>query len=167
MEGGRSAPAKSHHDRGDGRAGAVSEMIDPIHLRTYVIRPVLKDLGLWSEPAEKLILGTACQESQCGRWLRQIGEGPALGIFQMEPATHNDLWNNFLDHRPEIARKVKLFVAGLAPSAEQLVGNLYYATAMCRIHYLRVPEPIPNTLEEQAAYWKKFYNSELGKGKVE
>lgn len=142
-------------------------MIDPIHLRTYVIRPVLKDLGLWSEAAEKLLLGTACQESQCGRWLRQIGEGPAVGIYQMEPATHDDIWNNFLDHRQAIARKVKLTVCGLAPSAEQMAGNLIYATAMCRVHYLRVPDAIPPTLAEQAVYWKRFYNTELGKGRVE
>lgn len=142
-------------------------MIDPIHLRTYVIRPVLKDLGLWSERAEQLLLGTACQESQCGRWLRQIGEGPAVGIYQMEPATHNDLWNNFLDHRESIARKVHMHVVGLGPTAEQMAGNLYYATAMCRVHYLRVPQPIPATLSEQAEYWKRFYNTELGKGRVE
>jgi len=35
---------------------------------------------------------------------------------------------------------------------------------MCRIHYLRVPEPIPDTIQGQAAYWKMHYNTELGAG---
>lgn len=39
--------------------------------------------------------------------------------------------------------------------------NLIYATAMCRVHYRRVPEPLPpaGDLEAQAAYWKAHYNT--------
>ena len=50
---------------------------------------------------------------------------------------------------------------------DQLKGNLYYAVAMCRIHYYRVSEALPNDLEGMARYWKKYYNTELGKGTVE
>jgi len=38
---------------------------------------------------------------------------------------------------------------------------------MARIHYLRIADKIPSTLEGQAAYWKKYYNSEKGAGTVE
>jgi hypothetical protein len=143
-------------------------VIDPIHLTKYVIRPVLKDLGLYSVPAEQLVLGTACQESQCGRWLKQLGNGPALGIYQMEPATHDDIWDNFLEHRDKLVEKVKGFWINTSSDlADELVGNLYYATAMCRIHYLRVPEPIPDTLIGQAYYYKRYYNTPLGKATAE
>lgn len=145
-------------------------MIHPQHLLRYVIRPVLKDLGLWSEPAEKLLLGTACQESDCGRYLHQLGGGPAVGIFQMEPATFNDLYSNFLDNRPALLKKVQRWQLDFGASIngpEEMIGNLYYATAMCRVHYLRVPSKIPDYLGGQAQYWKSHYNTDLGAGTVQ
>src|SRR6266404_8998054 len=136
-------------------------MIDPFQLVEHVIRPVLKDLGLYSDNAERLVLGTACQESECGRWLHQRGDGPALGIYQMEPVTHDDIWDNFLEYKEELkARVLHCGVDGRFDSEKHMIGNLYYATAMCRIHYLRVPEPIPANLTTQAEYWKKYYNTE-------
>ena len=37
---------------------------------------------------------------------------------------------------------------------------------MTRIHYLRVPEKLPeaNDVEGLARYWKKYYNTSAGKG---
>lgn len=142
-------------------------MIDPIHLLKYIIRPVLTDLDLWSIESEQLILGTACQESKCGLYLKQLGNGPALGIYQMEPATHDDLFENFLKYKPNLREKVWLYVDKKRQMASEMLGNLYYATAMCRVHYLRVPELIPSGLREQAKYWKKYYNTELGAGTVD
>ncbi len=50
-----------------------------------------------------------------------------------------------------------------------LVTDLAYATAMCRVHYWRRPEPLPNAgdPEGMGEYWKQHYNSPLGKGTVE
>jgi len=141
-------------------------MIDPKHLRAEVVRPVLTALDLHSGAAEDLLMGTCAQESQCGRYLRQLG-GPALGIFQMEPATHLDLWTNFLHFRPQLADKVASFAGRKGPRPEEMVGNLNYAAAMCRIQYYRRPEAIPGTLKDQAEMWKSAYNSALGKGTVE
>jgi hypothetical protein len=138
-------------------------MMDPIQLITYVIRPVLHDLRLWSENAERLLLGTACKESDCGRWIHQLEDGPALGIYQMEPATHDDIWMNFIANRPFLRDKKVLYNMDV----NLLMGDFNYATAMCRVHYLRVLEPIPDTLDGQAHYWKTWYNSEKGKGTVD
>lgn len=54
----------------------------------YVVRPVLRVMSAWSQPAEDLVMGTAAQESRL-TYLRQLGGGPALGLWQMEPATHD------------------------------------------------------------------------------
>lgn len=141
-------------------------MIEPEQLLKEIIRPVLRRLRAWSEPAERLVLGTACQESGCGRWLMQIG-GPAIGIYQMEPATHEDIWNNYLSYHDELASIVKSFTIFGMPAVTQLAGNLYYATAMCRVHYLRFSTPIPEGVIGQARYWKQYYNTERGAGRVE
>lgn len=143
-------------------------MIDPAHLLIHVIRPVLKDLDLWSASAERLLLGTACQESECGRWLVQLGNVPmgGCGIYQMELATHQDLWENFILNRPTLEAKVRQFKSPWFSAREELTGNLSYATAMCRVHYLRDPRPIPEDLPGQAEYWKRVYNTAAGKGEV-
>lgn len=107
-------------------------------------------------------MGTIAQESAMGRYLVQLGSGPALGICQMEPATHNDIWSNFLKYRSHLVKYIEDISVDRTP--EEMVWNLYYAVAMCRIHYLRVPERLPNNLEGYAYYWKKYYNSHLGKG---
>jgi len=138
--------------------------IHPGHLREYVIRPVLRSLDLYSEAAEELLMLTAATESLCGRFLHQVG-GPALGIFQMEPRTHNDIHTNYLAYRPGLAR----LVAEYGSAANHLAGSLNYATAMARIHYLRVPVPLPSPIDIDglADYWKLFYNTHAGAGRPE
>lgn len=147
-------------------------MIHPEQLRQLIVRPALDTLGLWSRAAENLVVGTAAAESGL-KYLAQLG-GPALGIFQCEPATHSDLWCSYLDFRPELAAKV-MVAAGRGtktprlPPHDWLVFNLRYAAAICRVHYLRVPHPLPaaDDVEGLARYWKAHYNTALGAGTVE
>ena len=80
-------------------------MLDPQHFLAYVVRPSLESIGLWSEAAERLLLGTAIAESQL-TWLRQHGGGPARGVYQIEPATHDDIWANYLAYRDGLANRV-------------------------------------------------------------
>jgi hypothetical protein len=109
------------------------------------------------------VLGTAIQESKL-RYLQQLGNGPALGLFQMEPATHDDIHRNFLAYRPEIMERLRALNHVFTPAA--LAGNAWYAAAMCRIHYYRVPDPLPavGDIKGQAEYWAVHYNTRLGKG---
>ena len=52
---------------------------------------------------------------------------------------------------------------------DEILYNLRYATAMARIHYLRVKESLPNTNDVAglAKYWKLYYNTPLGRGTEE
>lgn len=146
------------------------------HLKELVIRPTLLDFELWSESAENLLLGTAAQESQMGYFLKQNlqgqdGKGKALGIYQMEPPTHMDLWLNFLTYKKGLIRKIGSMFAyrGIHPPATEMIHNIKYATIMCRLHYLRVKDPLPDSQDilGLAKYWKKSYNTSQGKGTEE
>ena len=129
-----------------------------------LIHRVLIDLDLYSEAAENLLMGTAAQESGLGEYIRQLGNGPALGIFQMEPATFKDIVQNCLQYKPELAKLV-MSVSGVnALRSEYLEYNLALSICMCRIHYLRVSEKMPDNLTGWAKYWKEYYNTRLGKG---
>lgn len=142
------------------------------HLREFLIRPVLQSIHTqipYSSVAEDLMLATACAESYCGQRLRQEtndGYGPAKGVFQMEGATESDIWDNYLDYRPELSE--------LTPPAQLGLYSNEYAAFMCRVHYYRAPAELPaynrNTdyyLEALGQYWKEFYNTEKGAGTVE
>ena len=139
--------------------------IDSNHLLRYVIRPALTLLDMGSPAAEALLLGTAAQESHCGRYLRQLRDGPAMGIFQMEPATFRDIQENYLRYRPEIQAKLATLWPS-PPEPEEMVTNLLLGAVMCRLHYRRVSEPLPQAedLPGLARYWKLHYNSRLGRG---
>lgn len=138
-------------------------------LRDYIIRPVLAGIGLYSQAAEDLVFGTAMQESGGLTYIQQLAGGPAVGLYQMEPKTHDDVWQNFLAYRTLLADKVSGYKIQVMSVIDQLHGNLYYATAMCRVHYYRQPQALPSAgdIAGYARYWKEHYNSAGGAGTVE
>ena len=147
-------------------------MIKTNDLKTRVIEPILRDAHLHSESAVNLILGTAAQESHMGTYFMQGGGGPAVGIFQMEPATHDDIWGNFLKYKPSTENYMVVLGALCSPykhRAEIMFWNLRYAALMCRMHYYRKKEPLPEADDIRALgeYWKKHYNTVKGKGTVD
>ena len=135
-------------------------MIAPNDLLERIIRPTLGILGIADHQAdEELLLGTAMQESGLGAHLAQL-KGPALGIWQMEPASANDIWENYLKFRKQMAANVSSLMLPSIDRSAQLAGNLYYACAMARIEYLRAPEPLPpaGDVAAQADFYLRFYN---------
>ncbi len=140
-----------------------------IAFRDEVISPTLKNVGLYSDAAAELLLGTALQESKLV-FRRQIGGGPARGLFQMEMATHNDIFDNYLKYRSTLRSAVLLQKSSLKANAEkELTDNDPYATAMARVLYKRAPKALPKAgdVEAMVAYWKQYYNTPLGAGAVE
>lgn len=139
--------------------------MSPSQFKYYIIRPCLHDMKQYSPEAEEIVLGTGLVESNL-EYVHQIG-GPALGPYQMEPATHDDHWRWLASSNHELFELLNRVLNAVHSRHEQLIYNLWYATAMCRVHYLRVPMPIPEGLHGQAAYWKQYYNTPLGKGTTE
>lgn len=140
--------------------------MDKLFLHNLIVE-TLQAIGLYSPEACDLLMGTAAQESAFGRYRRQLGNGPALGIFQMEPFTHDDCWNTFLNYKPQLGQLI-IQVSGVgAPCAAYLETNDVYAICMARIKYYRDPQPVPLSVPEQAQYWKRVYNSYMGAGTVE
>lgn len=132
-----------------------------------LITLTLKEIGLFSDNAVELILGTFAQESNF-IYTRQQGGGPALGYGQMEPGTFNDIIMNYLRYRPELMGKIMQVSGVEALEATDLAENKTLAICMARVHYLRVKEPLPSHKDIWAMgeYWKKYYNTPQGKGTV-
>lgn len=138
-------------------------------LRTFVVRPALQHIQLWTPEAENLVMGTAIVESAAD-FLAQVGGGPALGIWQMEPLTHDDIWANYIGYRRPLVERMNQLTtsAAITAGAHELVGNLFYAAAMCRVAYARAPEPLPPERDAlaMAKLWKLRYNTPKGAGTV-
>lgn len=145
-------------------------------VREYIVEPALSFVGLAGLNREQQVLGTGLVESGY-KYLDQTtpGVGPAYGFWQMEKATHDDLWMNFINGRPMLRDSMRSLVSPVAnfrsivPPVSTLHHNLLYAAAMCAVHYLRAPgvHPAAGDYGAQAAYWKRVYNTMLGAGKVE
>ena len=130
------------------------------------LRPTLLKMEMHSPAAEQLLLMTACHESGGFRYDRQVGGGPALSYYQIEPATLKDLYTNWLHYRPERKALLDSFLPAGWDSPEQALMDPVYATAAARMIYMRVPEPLPKMGDygDAARYWKTHYNTTKGKG---
>jgi len=142
--------------------------LDKQQYKKCIINPVLRDMKAYSKKASALIWGTICQESAKGRYVKQLGTTGDIGAFgfiQMELATANDILKNYIQYRPNLLELVDKYYNKNLSLKQNLMGNLQFQVLMCRCHYLRVPEPLPNTVKEQALYWKKYFNTSKGRGK--
>jgi len=143
-------------------------MFDKHQLRTLVTDTLAQftDWFMNSDAAVNLVLGTIAQESAMGKYRRQLGNGPARGICQMEPATEKDIWQNFLRYKITLRNRLSSISGVYGSDPKKLETNDQYAILMCRVHYLRVREPLPEAgdVNSLARYWKLHYNTPLGKG---
>ena len=151
--------------------------VDINQFREEIVRPVLHDLKMYSPVAENLIMGTAAQESGF-TYLKQLGGGPALGMFQVEPATAEDILFRYLKGRKDLRRRFESAVQSTPPHSidwetitiahvsERLISDLKFGVALCRLRYWMVPEGMPSRADDLPAlarYYKAHYNTPLGK----
>lgn len=135
-------------------------MLDNAQFRALIVRPTLEIIGLYSQEAEDLLVMTMAHESKGGTYIKQKG-GPALGIYQMEHRTFEDIYSRILKKSPLMCESISLACgmnATRLDDHEDLVGNLYFATAIARIYYTQFNEPIPKDINSLSLYAKKFWN---------
>jgi len=118
-----------------------------------------------TEAAVNLLLGTAAKESNFGTYLRQV-RGPALGFFQMEPATEAGIWRNYIVNMGKMGERILLITGVSGPDLPALRANIAYQIIMARLHYRRIPAPLPaaDDVCGLGKYWKKYYNTYKGRG---
>ncbi len=128
-------------------------MISCKQIRQFIIKPALDIIGLYSVDAEELLVATMAHESKGGMYLHQVG-GPALGLFQMEPSTHDDLWNR---------ATVKNFLSNKKTS-DHMMWDLQYAVIMARLFYFCTPNAMPPSHDTEAIWkiYKQKWNTTLG-----
>ena len=152
---------------------------------TYGIRAPSEE---YTNQVARLLFGTAMQESGGLKHNRQMGYGwadhrGAFGLWQIELISIRDsleyldrhvavaarasewLWQN-LDSPPDWYDDYRTIGGDddHGPLLRLMCGWHRLNCLMARVHYLRRPEPVPYGPQAHAAYWKQWYNSELGAG---
>ena len=150
--------------------------MDAQQLHDYIIKPTLQYMGggYYSKESAFLLLCTAAIESNCGQYVKQIN-GPALGFWQNEPATHLDTWHNcdalndddFADTIKALT--VRAIFDGDDDLNFDLISSPMYACAMARLKYSMDPHSLPKLTGDSTVdlksfydYYKRVYNTELG-----
>lgn len=131
-----------------------------------IIQATLQRTPWYSRDVEELLFFTAAVETNCGQFLFQVGGGPALGIFQMEPRTAMDIleWGQ---GRPSVGPVMGFWVPTGHDITVDLAGNIPLQVVLGRLLYLRTPEPIPAYTDHEGIWnlYKKRWNTPLGAAK--
>lgn len=116
----------------------------------------------YSESAEEITLMIAAHESHLGTYLKQI-IGDALGFTQIEPDTHDDIW----EHGDTCQENAKLL--GIERNVEALEYDLRYCLFMTRQLLFMKTEPLPEAHDVRAlaAYAKKHWNTKGGSASID
>lgn len=112
----------------------------------------------------QLITETLLAETQFGTFPDTTNES-GFGIAQYEEITFEDTKKRSMKYQDFIYARWGVNIAFL--QLIELRYNVFLSVLFCRLFYKLVPEPIPDTLEGRARYWKKYYNTSRGKGTEE
>lgn len=130
-------------------------------IRTSIEKALAKFQLPDSEAVVRLLLMIAAHESGGFLFCRQKG-GPALGIFQMEPATYAAV----LEY---LTRTGKFPAISRSLPPERMVTDVEFAAAIARVYLYMHKEPLPEAddFEGMARYAKKYWNTDAGKASAE
>lgn len=133
--------------------------------------------------AGRLLFGTAAHESAGFWYSRQIGFSNdtirgAWSLWQVEAGSVRDSIA-YMRRRPDLAQRAAMWAYGSDTTPYPWDGKLLLdmmrmlqhghktACIFARLHYRRVPRALPKDVLDDAGYWKRWYNTALGKGTVE
>lgn len=144
-------------------------MFNITQFRRDIIIPTLAPLQIRSESMAELLVFTCAVESAGGTYVRQINGGEALGIYQIEPASYSDVWNNYILRKPDIVNLLALhFGITRIPEPSSLITDLRLATFMCAYYYQHKKcMPLDKEVETLWGLYKEFYNTSKGKAQKE
>lgn len=126
-------------------------LIDRVTREMDYIRP-----GMHNPRFTELALMLAAHESHAGLMRRQIGGGPARGLFGFEERTYLSTWQ----HSDTIAETS--MGLGILPDFNRVEDGDRHSIFMCRHLIAMDTAPLPEGPEACAQYAKDYWNSPKG-----
>lgn len=119
-----------------------------------------------NKTAKKLILGTIAQETHMGLYRDPTPFIAGAGLCQFDKIGFDDVKARTREHH-KVAIEEEFGINIDKVDYSMLEYNAVLSIIFCRLKYKLIAEPIPIYLHEIAAYWKKYYNTILGKGSAD
>lgn len=143
-------------------------MLNPHQYINLILEPSLKAIDMYSLDAMYLMACTVLVESKLTH-LRQLPNGIALSLWQIEPTTYDDVLR-YLNRRSDIRSKVLNYCERtyMPFNPLNLVADLNLSTMVARVKYWMIPAPIPSYKDPQAQaeYYERYYNCNREVNKV-
>lgn len=114
--------------------------------------------------AHLLIHETACTETGAG-YIKDGTVFAGMGLTQFDKKPFYDIKKRGMKYRNKIKKDLNIDIYFI--QWEHLRYNAFLGLLFCRLFYLLKRPSIPASLEGRAKYWKKYYNTFLGKGTKE
>jgi hypothetical protein len=114
--------------------------------------------GLASPDAVELLLLTAANETQVGRYQKAPGKSKQRGVMQITDDTIEDLYR-YMSRTPALKDAVDSLRNPNTPITSDVETNLPLSLALARVKYMMDKQAIPVTPEAQSQYYKRIYNS--------
>lgn len=125
-----------------------------------IITDTAKEMDRFKPECVELLCMIAAHESGLGKHRKQIN-GPALSLFQIEPITHDSIWDN-CDSIKALAKKL-----GITRNLKSLETDDRYAAFVARCYLLMDKNSVPKSVCEMGQYAKSYWNSSAGKASPE
>lgn len=138
-------------------------MFDITQFRDNIVTPSLELIQMRSECMVELLVFTCAIESAGGTYVKQKN-GPALGIYQIEPATFTDLWVNYISRKPDIVNLLSLNCnVHRMPEPHEVMWDLRIAS-ICTALLYRYKKVTPTQKDEDYLWdlYKTHYNTPGG-----
>jgi len=139
-------------------------LIDDIHLHG-LIDEVCNCLGDAGGRANELLYETAGAETKYGK-IKDPTLLAGMGLTQFDRIPFEDVKDRCRTS-DEVKIQEYFGIDIYIVEWDHLRYNPLLALIFTRLKYIKVPEGIPGTKIGRAKYWKKYYNTEAGKGTPE
>ena len=138
-------------------------LISPVQTKHYA-QAVCDVLG-GGEAAVRLLCETAAAETLCGTLPDKTRHGAGRGLLQCDKIAFDDVVAR--SRQDSIIALERAFDFDLKRVEwDDLNYSPILAMSVARLHYRLVPAQIPLSLKARAEYWKRYYNTAMGKGSI-
>ncbi len=118
-----------------------------------------------SRDVEEMIIETAIVETHGGEY-KDPTHYAGMGLTKIDQVPFQDIKDRA--NESDVNKIFKAFSINIKHvDWVELRHNPFLALLFTRLFYKKIPEKIPNSIKARAFYWKKYYNSSLGKGTEE
>jgi len=134
----------------------------------------IEQVAMGDKAVETFLTEIANIESKFGRDNNTF-KGASKGIFQIDPIAFEEVQRRLEETNEKDGATTRLYNEQLKQNLDLDLSQLSYqdldkplvGAAFARAYLLGFAEAIPETVLGRAKYWKKYYNTEAGKGTAE